>query len=206
MSSECLWRFVFFRRFSIKWYEKRSFMKQSRHWVEGVIIGLTKAIIIHLHEAFVPVVCVCVCACAHVCTRVSYYHAHCGEQCQCWVFPVSFVWPAWQNPAERESERASERGREGKRPLNNVLIVSFHNTASSVQPTGTAVWSTAPKEQLGTTLRLCVAAEAFSLTSPRLQNLHVHNVHIYIFLAIASVTTGKRNLRAEYQSKCWKII
>ncbi|XP_039641364.1 arf-GAP with SH3 domain, ANK repeat and PH domain-containing protein 2-like [Perca fluviatilis] len=24
----------------------------------------------------------------------SYFHAHCGWLCQCWVFPVSFVWPA----------------------------------------------------------------------------------------------------------------
>ena len=43
-----------------------------------------------------------------------YFHGHCGWLCQCWVFSMSFVRPAWQNPAETE-----------ERPQNNVLSGSF---------------------------------------------------------------------------------
>lgn len=56
---------------------------------------------------------------------------------------------AWQNPAERERERDL---------WTMCWACLFHNSASSVQATATAVWSRhprLPKEQLGSTLFVC---------------------------------------------------
>lgn len=88
-----------------------------------MIISLTKAIILHLPEAFVPVVCVCV----HLITVLIV--ANCASV------------GCFQSPLLGLPDRTLLRGRarEGKRPLNNVLVASFHTTASSVQATGTAV-------------------------------------------------------------------
>lgn len=111
--------------------------------------------------------------------------------CACvWLITMLSV-GCFQCPLFGRPDRTLLRGRarEGKRPLNNVLIVSFHHTASSVQATGTAVWSTAPKEQLGSTLRLCVVAEAFS------PHLAVVTKPAYIFLAIRRFPALSRHER-----------
>lgn len=78
-----------------------------------MIIGLTKAIIIHLPEAFVPVVSVCTCARARLISMLIV--ASCaGVGCfQCPLFGLP------------DRTLLSGRAREGERPLNNVLMVSF---------------------------------------------------------------------------------
>lgn len=163
--------FVVSLRPCLKWYfwnQKWLFTKQSRHWKWGVIIGLTKAIIIHLPEALVPAVGVCTCARERVLLACSLWRAVPVLGVSSVLCLACLTEPCW----------AGERGRE--RDLWTMCWSGlFHNTGRSVQATGTAVWSTAPKEQLGTTLRLCDRTDLFPHLAAVVKRARSHACHFF---------------------------